>query len=663
MSESTNIAWEELDRLIDGACDQSLPAEELTKLSRILAEDSAACDHYIAYTAIHRELAWQMTQGVRFSPAELERYAEADRDFLAADAEDATSGEATAAPVSAAGFWSNMFYGSVGFFSQEIPFAMLVASLVTGLGLLAGSMIYVTHHKQVAEDKSPRPMPSSTASEIEFVGRVTGIIDVQWADVQTATVIGAKVPVGRKYALSSGLMEIVYDSGARVVLQGPCNYEVDSRAGGFLAVGKLTAELKKKGSEVRGQGPAVANHKSEIINHKSPVPALTLALSQRARGPNTNPKSPISESQSLIPSSSPLFTITTPTATVKDLGTEFVVEVQPDHSTVVHVIRGMVEASREGRAGASPVCERLVAGEAIRFGAVDETPRRIRGQVAHVTIPPDLRAAVRQTNQARASRTLLMPTGLVASAYHQVWDAKGKLVGDNDRLLAFHVATDGLFGRGEKNKAVSSFDTYTQGLEIRDWGLETGRGQAKEKKLPSPASGRGAGGEGGLQQNTDSIRNGSQSPTSFVGLLYGNKKMRFDRIKVFLGRQKGDGGNWAAMPRVFILKRPVDTDRVRPESDPTNWRELRLDQLFYGNAFDAKADANPGAVLEFLLTGLSEEQRTGYGWALGGAPGDGRGGYVSVTELRGYGVEVQQQEQETPKGGSESRGVDGPGGK
>ena len=29
--------------------------------------------------------------------------------------------------------------------------------------------------------------------------------------------------------------------GAKVILQGPCTYEVDSAAGGFLSVGKLTA--------------------------------------------------------------------------------------------------------------------------------------------------------------------------------------------------------------------------------------------------------------------------------------------------------------------------------------------------------------------------------------------------------------------------------------
>ena len=83
-------------------------------------------------------------------------------------------------------------------------------------------------------------------------------------------------------------MEITYDTGAKVILQGPVTYEVESAAGGYLSLGKLTARVEKK------------------AEGGSPIP---------------NP-------QSLIPN--PLFAVRTPTATVTDLGTEFGVEVQRD---------------------------------------------------------------------------------------------------------------------------------------------------------------------------------------------------------------------------------------------------------------------------------------------------------------------------------------------
>ena len=86
-----------------------------------------------------------------------------------------------------------------------------------------------------------------------FVGRVTGMVDCQWSDARTGTVAYAYVPLGRKYALASGLMEITYDSGAKVILQGPCTYEVESKTGGYLSLGRLTAKVGKRGEGERGE--------------------------------------------------------------------------------------------------------------------------------------------------------------------------------------------------------------------------------------------------------------------------------------------------------------------------------------------------------------------------------------------------------------------------
>ena len=44
-------------------------------------------------------------------------------------------------------------------------------------------------------------------------------------------------------------MEITYHTGAKVILQGPVTYEVESAAGGFLSVGKLTARLRERGEK------------------------------------------------------------------------------------------------------------------------------------------------------------------------------------------------------------------------------------------------------------------------------------------------------------------------------------------------------------------------------------------------------------------------------
>ncbi len=200
--------------------------------------------------------------------------------------------------------------------------------------------------------------------ETQPVGRITGLVDCQWADPEAARAgREPSVPLGRQYALSSGLMEISYNSGAKVILQGPCTYEVESPRGGYLSLGKLTARVEK--SEVR-------NQKSEISNP-----------------------------QSLIPN--PLFVVRTPTATITDLGTEFGVEVNRQGEVAAHVLQGKVEvrliedgSNLSSSAGGEQAGHgdpgrsiQAVAGESVRVvkAADGHGPAIIRGKADAAAFP------------------------------------------------------------------------------------------------------------------------------------------------------------------------------------------------------------------------------------------------------------------------------------
>ena len=150
--------------------------------------------------------------------------------------------------------------------------------------------------------------------------------------------------LGRKYALASGFMEITYDSGAKVILQGPCTYEVESAAGGFLSLGKLTARVESRGGRSGSKGERTAN--LALLQKRGNQP-LRSPLAPRP----ANPKSEIRNPKALIlhplhPSS--LFSVRTPTAIVTDLGTEFGVEVGKEGNTVSHVFRGSVSVRLVG---------------------------------------------------------------------------------------------------------------------------------------------------------------------------------------------------------------------------------------------------------------------------------------------------------------------------
>ena len=91
-------------------------------------------------------------------------------------------------------------------------------------------------------------------------------------------------------------MEIAYDSGATVILQGPCQYEIESARGGFLSLGKLTARVEKRaegggrraeGEWAMGSGQWAVNPKSKIQNPKLSLAASASSSDQEAWGERT----------------------------------------------------------------------------------------------------------------------------------------------------------------------------------------------------------------------------------------------------------------------------------------------------------------------------------------------------------------------------------------
>jgi hypothetical protein len=200
----------------------------------------------------------------------------------------------------------------------------LVATLIIGIGLAVMAVVHVSQPMEVATRLGPvTEQQRIAAPKNEIVGRITGMVDCKWSDPKTTLSHNAQVPLGQKYALASGLMEITYDTGAKVILQGPVTYEVDAN-GGFLSIGKLTGKLERK--VVTGQWPVASE----------------------------------SNSKSLIPN---LFAIRTPTATVTDLGTEFGVEVDKNGTTRSHVFRGSVRLESIGSDGTKAVSHIMHANE------------------------------------------------------------------------------------------------------------------------------------------------------------------------------------------------------------------------------------------------------------------------------------------------------------
>jgi hypothetical protein len=312
--------WQELDSVLDRVLDGIYDDNDLRQLNGILRDNVEACQRYVLYVELHGRLAWG--DGLRAKcgadigvSAPVETIDAADLVGSAVQLPSQRS-EGLDTPVSPT-FAPIIIQTSPGIPSSFSPsgsflFSYAVAAVTVAIGLLIGwaCRVSVSQQQTICEN-GRRPAATTIAQTpgMVFVGQITGMFDCQWANSSAVPMNNAYVPLGHRYALASGLMEISYDTGAKVILQGPCVYEVASRTGGYLALGRVTARVETKAEGGRRKTGARA-------------------------GDNPSPLSPLLSS---------LFSVRTPTAIITDLGTEFGVEVDQSGASQAHVFRGKVE--------------------------------------------------------------------------------------------------------------------------------------------------------------------------------------------------------------------------------------------------------------------------------------------------------------------------------
>jgi hypothetical protein len=185
-------------------------------------------------------------------------------------------------PAAAALLWLVMLFGAG---MVIMVMAMLVVA-IRGVHVTVdgGEVAQTPAVKQAPEPVLP-PQPA-------MVARLLRTVDCQWAQTDKAPALGDDLAEGQRMALKAGLVEIAFQDGAKVLLQGPAEMEVASRYSARLKHGSLTATVE------------------------NPL----------ARG----------------------FEIHTPGMKFTDLGTEFGVLVREGGLQEVHVFRGKVQAEESG---------------------------------------------------------------------------------------------------------------------------------------------------------------------------------------------------------------------------------------------------------------------------------------------------------------------------
>ena len=333
---SNDYSWTaELERLLDKLCVDGLADGERRDLNTLLREGEPQRQYYRRYMQLHAAIKWNAFRRHQESTVLLQSLAKDNRHSSASD-----NGllipecPPLASPVSpirpstepaglhGVGAFPSTVYKAFGYVSSGWPAAYLAATLMTFVGLLISAHTYISSPTQVTTDIRNTKQQSTSANNIAMpvVGRVTGMADCVWFAGNDQNNLKSEsrnlkspVSLADRLCIRSGFLEITYDSGAKVLLQGPVTYEVESANGGHLAVGKLTAKLERSTNKASGESASI-----------------------------------------------PSFAVRTPSAVVTDLGTEFGVEVDKHGATHSYVFRGLVEVQTIGHRGK--------LGESVRLG-------------------------------------------------------------------------------------------------------------------------------------------------------------------------------------------------------------------------------------------------------------------------------------------------------
>jgi ferric-dicitrate binding protein FerR (iron transport regulator) len=160
----------------------------------------------------------------------------------------------------------------------------------------------------LAYSRSHPAKPPTLAALSESSATITGLINVAWEDPALTLPLDAHLPT-RPLRLRAGLLRVELPTGTQIIVQGPAQFQFDADATFKLQRGNMTAHVPHQGIG---------------------------------------------------------FTVTTPNATVTDLGTEFGVYVNRDDQTHAEVFTGKVRLSANTDTGASTF-QILEAGHAAQI--------------------------------------------------------------------------------------------------------------------------------------------------------------------------------------------------------------------------------------------------------------------------------------------------------
>ncbi len=312
--------WEELDVLLDGVLDGIESKEDVRRLNEILRTHPEAWRRFVSYMSLHGRLVWG--EGL------VEEGVVAHAQNAAAEMTDDTLPKKQPAADAAPPIHPSSFVVHPFNFLESAVLCYAVAGLLLAVGTLAAwSWTAPGGSRQSVRAITPPAPLGSTGPDGKAhqssVAKITGTSNCRWVGPDVVRDLAAG-----KVALTSGLLEITYKSGAKVLIEGPAAYQIDSDHSGFLLSGKLAVRVDA------GTHPT-------LVNGHQGLGCLLLDAKAAPRLVTGSGRNPATEQAA--PNEQLLFCVRTRFAIAIDIGeAEFGVEADPSALSQVSVLKGRV---------------------------------------------------------------------------------------------------------------------------------------------------------------------------------------------------------------------------------------------------------------------------------------------------------------------------------
>jgi FecR protein len=214
-------AKNEMMRLVSALCDGTISTDDARELDSRLTSDSAARTFYNNYVFMHGELYSQHAAlDVDKRPnVEIRKSADSDRPVV----------------------W---------------PKWLAIAATLVGVAAVSS---WLTYSLGGGGSRSNN-VAQSAVNDGKSVARVTATRNCSWAEASDVG-YGTRLRPGQRLNLSTGLIEVTFDDGAVVVLEGPASFDLQSPGRAQLHDGRLAAVVPE-----RGRGFEVVTSRLNVVD-------------------------------------------------------------------------------------------------------------------------------------------------------------------------------------------------------------------------------------------------------------------------------------------------------------------------------------------------------------------------------------------------------------